>query len=428
MTKEDERSVQKRPEANFYLPVRSEKGGVERGTLPFMMAKIAKELGALDEIRGDIDLPEEIRYLRNVQDGILVMIARRRPFSISYRGSKVVNEDSHTWGFFAEAFQEIGGVPQPRLDNISGVWNGIYERVDVSDETARTDSSLVPTNFDSTKRSLLRSGYPTIFYELPGAAPLLSQGQEGSEKHEIPDASNKQLMPAIKPDEPIIAGLFEMANTQEKQMRNTGESLTQTIYGKFRTSNQGLSNEVGLANLIITDGDSQDIADLSTKLGLNPLKIESWKMTRFVGAFMRQMIRKGGKASEVFPLDKMKDPEIYYSNTLGAIKEATGVFPLVVTVDTRFLSDVVHSRDIDEARKNLLVTLRDDSRKYPLFAVVEINAKSEDDSSRLVRTEPGKYTFNGKNISDLQALLVKVGVDYALTKQMRGLAGLVKSL
>ena len=103
---------------------------------------------------------------------------------------------------------------------------------------------------------------------------------------------------------------------------------------------------------------------------------------------------------------------------------------MVVTLDSRGgLSSAVHQRDLDSARQNISIDLSGASTKYPLFAIIEIGDDLQEDNSVLVKRQAaGRYLFRGKNIEDVQGLLVKIGVDYALTKQVRGLSILVPAL
>lgn len=428
VAKEDERSLAKSPEQNLYLPVPSgEVRKLESGPLPLMLAQVVKDLDALPYLRSPDDLPEAIRYLRNPKDGILIMVSRRRSSTFIFKGSEVILGDRY--GYFAEAYEEVNGVPQHRITSPSTVWGGSYEPVDISDQGDYHHAGLTPTNFTRTRRIIL--GLPREHQlALPEGARQF-QLTEGEETGIIEQQGIGETGSLVVPEEPIIGKLFEVANTQALEMVRVGQGIKDSIREKFIPTSQGLSSEVGLAHLIITDeGDSSQLFSLSSKLGLEPHAIQYWKMTHSISPYIRHIIRNRGKASEVFPLDKIKDYDNYQQDSLGLFREKTGIFPMVVTLDSRGgLSSAVHQRDFNGAKQQILYNLGIASSKHPIFAIIEIDNDLEEDNSVLVKRQAaGRYLFRGKNIEDVQGLLVKVGVDYALTKQVRGLSILVPAL
>ncbi len=423
---ENERSLGKTPEPNLYLPVLSgEVRRLETGPLPLMLAQVVRDLDALPFLRSPDDLPEAIKYLRNPKDGILIMVSRRRPTSFTYRGSEVII--GHTYGYFAEVYEEVNGKPQHRVTNPSIVWRGSYEPVDISDQGGYHDVGLTPTNFTRTRRAILGLSRESHL-ALPEARRL--QLTEGEETGIIEQQGIGETGSLVVPEEPVIAKLFDVANTQAAAMERVGQSIKDSIRGTFIPTRQGLSPEVGLAHLVITDeGNQSPLWPLSGKLGLEPYTIQFWKMTHNISPYVRHIIRKGGKASAVFPLDQIKDLDNYQQDSLGLFREQSGIFPMVVTLDARVLSSVVRQRDYDGARQDLLYNLSGASIKYPLFAMIEIGEDLQEDNSDLVKRQAsGRYLFKGENIEDMEGLLVKIGVDYALTKQVRGLSALVSSL
>jgi hypothetical protein len=231
----------------------------------------------------------------------------------------------------------------------------------------------------------------------------------------------------VDPEEPIIANVFDVANTQATEMERVGQGIKDSIREKFIPTSQGMSSEVGLAHLVITDeGDHSDLLPLSSKLGLKPQSIPFWKMTRDISPYVRHVIRKGGKASEKFPLESVED---HYSDSIRLFKEEFGTYPMVVTLDTRSLALAVHQRDFAGAKDRILYHLAEETMKHPLFNIIEISEAFQEDASGIVkRQSSGRYLFKGENINDIQGLLVKIGVDYALTKQVRGLSILVPAL
>jgi len=419
--KEDERSLTKAPGSNLYLPVPSgEVRRLENGSLSQMLAQTVRDLDVLYFLRSPDDLPETIKYLRNPKDGILIMVSRRRPASFAYGG--------HTYGYFAEAYEEINGVPQHRIANPSTVWGGTYEPVDISDQGDYHNSGLTPTNFTRTRRIILGISRESHL-ALPEARQLqLTEGEEAKiiEEHGIDETGA-----LVVPEEAVIANLFEIANAQADEMERVGQGIKDSIRGKFIPTSQGLSPEVGLAHLIITnEGNQSPLLPLSSKLGLEPHAIQFWKMTHSISPYVRHIIRNRGKASEVFPLDQIKDFDNYQQDSLGLFRKQAGIFPMVVTLDSRGgLSSAVHQKDYSGARQQLLYNLSEASIKHPLFAIIEMGEDLEEDNSVLVKRQAsGRYLFKGENINDIQGLLVKIGVDYALTKQVRGLSALVSSL
>ena len=215
-------------------------------------------------------------------------------------------------------------------------------------------------------------------------------------------------------------------------MERIGQSIKSSIRGQFIPTSQGLSAEVGLAHLVITDeGDYSPLLPISSKLGLEPHTIQFWKMTRNVSPYVRHVIRKGGKASEAFPLESIKDMDNHYSDSLRKFKADTGKYPLVVTLDTHSLSTAVHQRDFRGAETMLQYHLSEETGNHPIFAIIEIGSdlNDEDDKRSLTKRQgSGRYLFQGENVDDMTSLLVKIGVDYALTRQVRGLSKLVSAL
>lgn len=427
MATENERSLAKAPESNLYLPVPSgETRRLESGPLSLMLAQAVRELDALPYLRSPDDLPEAIRYLRNPKDGILIMVSRRRSSSFIFKGSEVILGDRY--GYFAEAYEESDGVPQHRINNPSTVWRGTYEPVDISDQGDYHNSGLTPTNFTRTRRMALGLSSERQLALPEGARQF--QLTEGEETEIIEQHGIGETGALVVPEEPVIAKLFEIANTQALEMERVGQGIKDSIRGEFIPTSQGLSPEVGLAHLIITDeGNLSPLLPLSSKLGLEPYTIQFWKMTHSVSPYVRHIIRNRGKASEVFPLDQIKDLDNYQQDSLGLFREQVGIFPMVVTLDSRTLSSVVHQRDFDGAKQQILYNLGIASNKHPIFAIIEIGDDLQEDNPALVRRQAsGRYLFKGENIEETQGLLVKIGVDYALTKQVRGLSTLVSSL
>lgn len=425
--KEDERSLAKSPEQNLYLPVPSgEMRKLESGPLSLMLAQVARDLDALHFLRSPDDLPETIRYLRNSKDGILIMVSRRRSSIFILKGSEVILGDR--CGYFAEAYEEANGVPQHRITNPSTVWGGTYEPVDISDQGEYHNSGLIPTNFTRTRRMALGLSRERQLALPEGARQF--QLTEGEETGIIEQQGIAETGSLVVPEEPVIAKLFEVANTQALEMERVGQGIKNSIREEFIPTSQGLSPEVGLAHLVITNEVNQSpLLQLSRKLGLEPHTIQFWKMTHSVSPYVRHVIRKGGKASEVFPLDQIKDLDNYQQDSLGLFRKQVGIFPMVVTLDSRALSSVVHQRDFEGAKQVILYHLREASLKYPLFTIIEIGDDLQEDNPALVRRQAsGRYLFKGENIEEIQGLLVKIGVDYALTKQVRGLSTLVSSL
>lgn len=155
-----------------------------------------------------------------------------------------------------------------------------------------------------------------------------------------------------------------------------------------------------------------------------------WRMTHNVDPYVRQAIRRGGKASEVFPLDQIPDLGNYKQDSLGLFRQQAGHYPMVVTVDTEALASVVHQRDYTNARRDILYNLSQASMQYPLFNIIEIGDQDfgESETASVTRKESGRYSCRPDNMHDIKGLLIKVGVDYALTKQVRGLSTLVSAL
>ena len=298
--KEDEGSLAKPPESNLYLPVPSgEVRRLENGSLPQMLAQAVRDLDALPFFRSPDDLRETIRYLRNPKDGILIMVSRRRPTSFIVKGGELTI--GHTYGYFAEAYEEASGIPQHRITNPSTVWKGSYEPVDISDQGGYHDAGLTPTNFTGTRRTMLGLSRERHLALPEGAKQF--QLTEGEEIDIIDQHGIGETGALVVPEEPVIAKLFEVANAQAAELETVGQGIKDSIRSKFIPTSQGLSPEVGLAHLIITDeGDSSRLFSLSSKLGLEPHTIQFWKMTHNVSPYIRHVIRKGGKASEVFPL------------------------------------------------------------------------------------------------------------------------------
>lgn len=431
MAKEDERSLAITSESGLYLPVPSgEVRKLEAGSLSQMLAQAVRDLDALYFLRSPDDLPETIKYLRNSKDGILIMVSRRRPTSIGYRGSEVILPNAHRYGYFAEAYEEADGVPQHRITNPSTVWTGSYEPVDISDQGNYHDTGITPTNFTRTRRMALGLSREHQLALPEGTRQF--QLTEGEETGIIEQQGIGETGSLVTPEKPIIAKLFEVANTQALEMERVGRGIKDSIRGKFIPTSQGLSSEVGLAHLVITDeGNLSPLWPLSYKLGLEPHTIQYWKMTHNVSPYVRHVIRNRGKASEVFPLDQIgKDLENYQQDSLGLFKEQAGIFPMVVTLDSRGgLSSAVRQLDFDGAKQQILYNLAIASSKHPIFAIIEIGDDLQEDRPALVKRQvAGKYLFKGENIEDVQRLLVKIGVDYALTKQVRGLSALVSAL
>lgn len=432
MNKEDERSLAKTPESNLYLPVPSgEVRRIENGPLSLMLAQIVRDLDALPFLRSTDDFPEATRYLRNSKNGILVMVSRRRPTSIAYRGSETILEAAHTYGYFAEAYEEVNSVPQHRITNPSTVWSGVYEPVDISDQGNYYNAGLTPANFTGTRRRLL--GLPAERHLALSEGTRQSQLTEGEETEVIEQHGIGETAALVVPEEPVIAKLFEVANTQAAEMEKVGQNIKSSIRGQFIPTSQGLSQEVGLAHLIITDeGDRSPLIPLSITLGLDPHTIPFWRMARDTSPYVRHIIRRGGKASEIFPLDSIEHIENHYSDSIRLFKEQSGKYPLVVTLDSKVLSSAVHQRDFSGARTMLLYYLSEEAIKHPLFAIVEIGTNIDEESENkpvtTKRMESGRYLFQGESVDDLRGLLVKIGVDYALTRQVRGLSTLVSAL
>lgn len=424
MGKEDERLLAKAPEQNFYLPVPSEEvRGLENGSLPQMLAQTVRDLDALPFFRSPDDLPEAIKYLRNSKDGILIMVRRKRPTGYILKGSELII--GHTYGYFAEAYEEENGVPQHRMTNPSTVWRGSYEPVNISDQGDYHDAGLTPTNFTRTRGMILGLSRKQQL-ALPKETSQF-QLTEGEKTGIIEQQGIGETGSLVDPEEPIIANVFDVANTQATEMERVGQGIKDSIREKFIPTSQGMSSEVGLAHLVITDeGDHSDLLPLSSKLGLKPQSIPFWKMTRDISPYVRHVIRKGGKASEKFPLESVED---HYSDSIRLFKEEFGTYPMVVTLDTRSLALAVHQRDFAGAKDRILYHLAEETMKHPLFNIIEISEAFQEDASGIVkRQSSGRYLFKGENINDIQGLLVKIGVDYALTKQVRGLSILVPAL
>lgn len=424
--KEGERSLASASELNLYLPVPSgEVRRLESGSLSLMLAQVVKDLDSLHFLRSPDDLPEAIRYLRNPENEILVMVSRRRP--TVYIGKGVPSAEGHRFGYFAEAYEEVNGIPQNKITNPSTILSGNYEPVDISDQGDYRDAGLTPTNFTDTRRTMFE-----VHRERNVALP------EGSRRIKLTEDDQTEIIERqgigetgalAVPEEPVIAKLFEVANTQADQMERVGEAIKFSIRDRFIASTQGLSPEVGLGHLIITDeGDSSPLIPLSKKLGLESQTIPFWQMTHELSPYIRHVIRRGGKASEVFPLARIEDIDNYQQDSLGLFRTQAGIFPMVVTLDTRGLSSAVHQRDYSGAKDKILYNLVQDSLKYPLFSIIEIGEDLEEDETLIKRQGSGRYLLKGENIEDMQELLVKIGVDYALTKQVRGLSSLVSSL
>lgn len=427
MNKEDERSLAKSPEQNLYLPVPSgETRRLESGPLSQMLAQVVKDLDALPYLRSPDDIPIAIRYLRNSKDGILIMVSRRRSGSFILKGTGVILGDRN--GYFAEAYEETDGVPQHRIANPSTVWGGTYEPVDISDQGEYHNSGLTPTNFTRTRRMALGLSREHQLALPEGARQF--QLTEDEETRIIEQQGIGETGALVVPEEPIIAKLFEVANTQALEMERVGQGIKDSIREKFIPTSQGLSPEVGLAHLVITnEGNQSPLLTLSSKLGLEPHIIQFWKMTHSVSPYVRHVIRKGGKASEVFPLDQIKDLDNYQQDSLGSFRKQAGIYPMIVTLDSRALSSEVDERDLVGAKQQILYHLGETSLKYPLFSIIEIGDDLQEDNPALARRQAaGRYLFKGENIEDIQGLLVKIGVDYALTKQVRGLSALVSAL
>lgn len=427
VSKEDERLLSKVPEQNLYLPVPSgEVRRLETGPLSLMLAQVVRDLDALPFLRSSEELPEAIRYLRNPNDGILVMVSRRRPTSIAYRGSEVILEAAHTYGYFAEAYEEVNGIPQHKITNPSTVWSGAYEPIDISDQGDYHDAGLTPTNFTGTRRTILGLSRESHLSLPEGRKPF--QLTEGEETEIIEQHGIGETGALVIPEEPVIAKLFEVANAQAAEMEKVGHGIKASIRGKFIPTSQGLSPEVGLAHLVITDeSDSSQLLSLSSKLGLQPHTIPFWRMTHNLSPYIRHVIRRGGKASEIFPLDQIPDIENHKQDSIKMFKEQANRYPMVVTLDTKALTSAVHQRDYDGSRQELVYNIAEASGKHPLFSIIEIGDDLEGDAV-VKRQSSGRYLFKGENVADMQGLLVKIGVDYALTKQVRGLTTLVSSL
>lgn len=429
MSNEGERSLAKTPETNLYLPIPSgEMKKLETGPLSLMLAQVVKDLDTLPLLRSPNDLPEAIRYLRNPKDGILVMVSRRRPTSIAYRGSEVILEAAHTYGYFAEAYEEVNGIPHHRIANPSTVWSGAYEPVDISDQGDYHDTGLTPTNFTGTRRDLL--GLTTESRLALPEGTRQYQLTEGEKTEVIEQHGIGETGTLVDPEEPVIAKLFEVANAQAAEMEKVGQGIKASIRGKFIPTNQGISPEVGLAHLLISDEGHSQLHLLSNKLGLEMNTIPFWRMTHNLSPYVRHVIRRGSKASEIFPLDQIPELENYKQDSIKLFREQAGHYPLVVTLDTGALASAVHQRDFSSAKRDIMYNLSKATTKYPLFSIVEFGEEEfgEEDTAPIKRKESGRYSCRADNMEDIRGLLVKTGVDYALTKQARGLSELVSSL
>lgn len=417
-------------DSRIYLPVvTSETREPERGPLYLMLAHVVRELSKLPYERDKKDIQEDIRYLRNPEDGSLIKVSRRRP---TWNQTHSANFNHYIYGYFAEVYQEKDGIPQHTIDNPYAIWNGNYQRVNISDEAVNKQRlGLIPSSFDSTRRRILADFAVEKQLALP----------EGAGQEDVIEQSLSVIKRGDAQRKPVLAELFEDAEESTKQMVRVADDIISSINSHFFRMGgpQGLAPDVKMQNLVVSDdGETSPLLSLSGELGLDSFVLPSWKMVRNLDPFVRHVIRQGGDPYEIFPEDGIGDMKSHYSDSITRFREEHGAYPVVITIDTRPLSKTVRALELSYITNYLVVEVEkeaeydssEERNPHPLFAVVQIandTYPNKGEAQPIERRGNGRYVVYEPDEETVKGLFKKIGTDFALTKQVRGIAYLIQS-
>lgn len=429
MANEERRLARPIEPSGIYLPVvKKEVREPERGPLHSMLAHVVRELGKLTYERDEKDLQEDIRYLRNPENGSLIKVSRRRP---TWAQTHSANFNHYIYGYFAEVYQEIDGVPQHTIDDPYEIWDGNFQRVNISDEAVdKQRLGLIPSSFDSTRRRILADFAAEKQLALP----------EGARQEDVIEQSLSVIKRGDAQKKPVLAELFEDAEESTKQMVQVADRIRSSIDSHFFKMGgpQGFAPDVKGYNLVVSDeGEGSSFLSLSSELGLDPFVLPSWKMVENLDPFVRHVIRQGGDPYEIFPEDGIGNMKFHYSNSITHFREEHGAYPVVTTIDTRPLSKIIRAMELHGVTANLVVNIEREAeydastnrKPHPLFAVVQIANETypKEERQRIERRGNGRYVVFDTDEETVKGLFKKIATDFNLTKQVRGIAYLIQS-
>lgn len=431
MANEERRLARPIESSGIYLPVvKKEVREPEKGPLGTMLFHVVSELSKLPHEREKKDLPEDIRYLRN-ENGYLIKVSRRRP---TWEQTHSRGFTPHIYGYFAEVYQEVDGVPVHTIDDPYAIQHGIWQRVDISDEVVEKERlGLIPSNFDSTRKRVLADFAAERQLALP----------EGFKEEE---AVVEQSLAVKKDDDskkPVLAQLFDDAEESTKQMVQVADRIRESIVSHFFRMGgpQGFAPDIEKYNFVVSDdGETSPLLSLSDELGLDSFVLPSWKMVRNLDPFVRHVIRQGGDPYEIFPEDGIGDMKSHYSDSITRFKEEYGAYPVVITIDTRPLLKVVRASELSHVTNYLVNEVeqeaeydslgREERMPHPLFAVVQIandTYPNREEAQQVERRGNGRYVVFDADDETVRRLLKKIATDFNLTKQVNGIAYLIQS-
>lgn len=410
MTTENEQSLVRRDE-NPLLVARGsvEVGTAEAGSFGDMVTRVLRELKSLPEIRTQEDLPEDIAYLLNRQEGILIKISRRRP---DYEPESAF----HKFGYFAEVYElDNQGLPQLIVTDPKMVNKGIFVRIDVSDfnnirsysseEGVKTEGvsaeilGLTPTRFDHTIQRLTAGA-----------------------------VSTQKLLPETAGEEGVVSQIFAELD-KATYLADLSEEIKREIRKEVATpdeSAQGMTNEIANFHLIISDqGKESPLVAISQKLGLHPEVIPAWKSTSNLEPFIKRHLARYPliPVNEAFPRKAIAKSRYFPQDPLKEFRDRNEAYPLLVTVDCGNLE--VEDRDTDRVWHDLIATMIDLRKKHPVFGYIQLAPKGRAFPSSPRRFHNGHYLYPYEDLDNINGLMVKIATDFALTKQIRAIVELV---
>lgn len=389
MTQESERSLQTISVEQLF-PVRLSSDTKEQEVGPFgsIVAKVLKEMKALPDIRTEDDLPESIAYLLDTQGRFLVMIRRFRPPQLGN------DTPDHAYGYFAEAYElDEDGMPQFSISDPYEISKGMYKRVDLSDKNA-------PRAANIQGKSNFSTFTPTDLTQTRLRA--------------IASASGVPFLPA--PVEDTKAGILDQLFIATEQHAVIAPNIEKEIRDKMKTSymmsyiDQGMSDDTGRGHLIISEeGQNSELVELSRKVGLEPHVLLCSQATKFPGLY-----------------ENPPSYEEYRSiDYIEKFKQRTGKYPLLVSFDARSITGIVqpYIRQAEDEFASQYARMR---RKHPIFSTLRLPPPAKgSESVPMHRMMHGDYIYQGQDLQTMERLLIKIGTDYALTKQVRAVVALI---
>jgi hypothetical protein len=364
MLPDNERSI----EINRHLQAEAQE---QKKGVPYYqaIARVVSEFEGLEPTRSGIDLPEEIAYLEDPDNRVILKISKRRPTELTGPEYGYVPNDDFLYGYFGEALTltDLGEIEHGLTD--SGIDLGTYNRIQVADNPKDPyfAAGLTPTQFNNTVMRILMR-HRNI--------PLL--GKAAAETGPVAQLFAKHR-PKAKGETSI-----------EKEIRNQKEGFFDNEF------TQGMDdNLVDPFHLLVTnEGENSPIFQIANALGYKTRTMPFWGRDE------------------------------YRFDPYEAFKNEHGSYPVLATVDYAALLKTGEPEAISRQWTNVIDRLLRSKEKHPIFASLGIDPTIN--ASQIHRLHNGEYISSTYEQQTLQRFLLKVAVDYSLSKDLRTIAPIVR--